>query len=198
VQTEQFELGVRHTLRPGLTLIGAAFDISKPTNGLRSDGSFGLVGRVRHRGVEASIAGQLDDKTSLVVGAVAFQPKISGPLVDAGIVGPRAAGVSHLVANANVERQLGGGWSVDAGLSYAGQRWGNTANTFKVPAVATVSLGARHRFDLAGRRAELRVLASNLLGEGGYLVAPSGLLSPVSPRTARATLTVTLGPTRRP
>jgi iron complex outermembrane receptor protein len=194
VEAEQFELGVRHALRPGLTLIGALFDISKPTNGVRADGSFGLVGQVRHRGVEGSIAGQLDAKTSLVLGAVAFQPKVSGPLVDAGVVGARAAGVSHLVVNANVERQLGRGWSVDAGLSYSGERWADTANTFKTPAVTTVSLGARRRFALAGRPAELRVLASNLTGAEGYLATPSGLLNPVPPRTVRAVLTLTFGP----
>jgi iron complex outermembrane recepter protein len=194
VKAEQFELGVRHTLRPGLTVIGAFFDISKPTNRMRADGSFGLVGQVRHRGVEGSIAGKLDARTSLVLGAVAFQPKVSGPLVDAGVVGPRAAGVSALVINANVERQLGGGWSVDAALSYLGERWVDTANTFKAPAVTTLSLGARHRFALAGRPAELRVLASNLTGADGYLATPTGLLNPVPPRTVRATLTLTFGP----
>lgn len=194
VEAEQFELGVRHTPRPGLTLIGALFDISKPTNGMRSDGSFGLVGQVRHRGVEGSIAGRLDAKTNVVLGAVAFRPEVSGPLVDAGLVGPRAAGVSHLVVNANVERQLGGGWSVDAGLSYLGERWANTANTFKTPAVTTLNLGARRRFVLAGRPAEFRVLGSNLTGEEGYLVAPSGQLSPIAPRTVRAVLTLTFGP----
>jgi iron complex outermembrane receptor protein len=194
VQAEQFELGVRHALRPGLTVIAAVFDISKPTNGVRADGSFGPVGQVRHRGVEGSIAGRLDERTSLVLGAVAFQPKVSGSLVGAGVVGARAAGVSHLVANANVERQLGGGWSVDAGLSYAGERWADTANNFKTPAVTTVSLGARRRFGLAGRPAEFRVLASNLTGAEGYLASPSGLLNPIAPRTIRAVLTLTFGP----
>jgi iron complex outermembrane receptor protein len=194
VEAEQFELGVRHAVAPGLTIIGALFDVSKPTPGYRADRSFGLVGRVRHRGVEGSVAGQLDDKTRIVLGAVAFQPRVTGPLVDAGVVGPRDAGVSRVVANANVERQLGSGWSVDAGLSYLGGRWADTANTFRTPAVTTVSLGARRRFALAGRPAEFRVLASNLTGAGGYLAAPSGQLSPIPPRTARAVLTLTFGP----
>ena len=92
---------------------------------------------------------------------------VTGPLVDAGVVGRRAAGISHLVANANVERQLGAGWSVDAGLSYFGERWANTANSFTAPAVTTLGLGARGRFVLAGRPAELRLLGSNLTGEKG-------------------------------
>ena len=194
VEAEQFELGVRHAITPELTFIGALFDVSKPTNGLRADRSFGLVGEVRHRGVEASIAGKLDEKTRAVVGAVAFEPEVTGPLVDAGVVGSRAAGISHVIVNANVERQLWNSWSVDASVSYAGERWANTANTFKTPAVTTVGVGARTRFVLAGRPAEFRVLASNVTGVEGYFAAPTGLFSPIAPRTVRAMLTVTFGP----
>jgi iron complex outermembrane recepter protein len=193
VEAEQFELGVRHAITPELTFIGALFDVSKPTNGFRSDRSFGLVGEVRHRGVEASIAGNLDEKTRVVLGAVAFQPEVTGPLVDAGVVGSRPAGISHVIANANVERQLWSGWSMDASVSYAGERWADTANTFKTPAVTTLGLGARNRFVLAGRQAEFRVLASNLTGVEGYWAAPTGLFSPIAPRTVRAMLTVTFG-----
>ncbi|HEY7642367.1 MAG TPA: TonB-dependent receptor [Steroidobacteraceae bacterium] len=193
VEAEQFELGVRHAITPELTFIGALFDVSKPTTGMRADRSFGLVGEVRHRGVEASIAGKLGEKTRLVLGAVAFQPEVTGPLVDAGVVGSRAAGISHVIVNANVERQLWNGWSIDASVNYAGERWADTANTFKTPAVTTINLGARSRFAWAGRHAEFRVLASNITGVDGYWAAPSGLLSPIAPRTVRAMLSVAFG-----
>jgi iron complex outermembrane receptor protein len=190
VEAEQFELGVRHTLTPRLTLIGALFDVSKPTNGARVDGSFGLVGEVRHRGIEGSITGQLDDKTSVVLGAVTFEARVTGPLVDAGIVGSRAAGISQRMLNANIERRINGTWSVDAGLSYSGARWADTGNSFKTPAITTLSLGARNRFELAGRSAEFRVLGSNLTGAKGYAASSSGVLTPISPRTVRAMLTL--------
>lgn len=195
VKAEQFELGVRHNLTPQLTFIGALFDVSKPTTGFRADGSFGHVGQVRHRGVEGSLAGQVDPKTSVVLGAVAFTPRITGPLVDAGVVGSRAAGISHVVANASVERQIAAGWSMDAQLSYTGERWADTANTFKTPSMTTLNIGARRRFELAGRPAQFRILASNVTGEEGYSAAPSGLLWPINPRTVRAMLTLTFGPT---
>ena len=193
VEAEQLELGVRHAITSQLTFIGALFDVSKPTNGVRADRSFGVVGEVRHRGVEGSIAGQLDPRTSIVLGAVAFEPKVTGPLVDAGVVGSRAAGVSHVIVNANVERRLSDSWSVDAGVSYSGERWADTANTFKTPAVTTLSLGTRSRFMLAGWPAELRVLGSNLTGVEGYWVARTGIFLPIAPRTVRAQLTVTFG-----
>jgi iron complex outermembrane receptor protein len=194
VEAEQFELGVRHAFTPGLIFIGALFDVSKPTNGMRADGSFGLVGEVRHRGIEASIAGALGAKTNVVLGAVAFEPAITGPLVDAGVVGPRAAGISPVILNVNLDRQLWKSWSVDASLSYSGERWADTANTFKTPSFTTVNFGARSHFVLAGRPAVFRVLASNLTDVGGYSVARTGIFSPIPPRTVRAMLTVTFGP----
>lgn len=191
VEAEQFELGVRHNVTPSLTFIGALFDVSKPTQGFRTDGSYGLVGEVRHRGVEGSLAGQLDARTNVVLGAVAFTPKVTGPLVDAGVVGSRAAGISSFVANASVEREITAGWSLDAQLTYSGERWADTANTFKAPAMTMLSVGARRRFELGGRPALFRVLASNVTGEDGYLASSSGLLWPIAPRTVRALLTVT-------
>ena len=82
-----------------MTFLGALFVVSTPTNGFRADASFVLVGEQRHRGVEASIAGQWDAKTSVVLGAVAFDSEVTGPLGDAGVVGSRAAGISHVIVN---------------------------------------------------------------------------------------------------
>ncbi|HEY8618377.1 TonB-dependent receptor domain-containing protein [Phenylobacterium sp.] len=193
VEAEQFELGVRQAVTPQLTFIGAVFDVSKPTMGFRADGSFGLVGRVAHRGVEASLAGQVDEKTSVVMGAVAFQPKVSGPLVDAGVVGPRAAGLSDVVVNASVERQVGDGWSLDAQLSWYSARWADTQNTFRTPDVTQLNLGARRRFTLGERPAQFRVLASNVTGTEGYWASPSTTLWPIAGRTVRALFSVTFG-----
>lgn len=191
VKAEQFELGVRHSLTPGLTFIGALFDVSKPRAGFRQDGAYALVGQVRHRGIEGSLSGQIDDKTTAVLGAVAFTPKVSGPLVDAGVVGDRAVGISSVVANASLERQIGAGWSLDTQVTWSGERWADTANTFKAPAVTMVSVGARRRFEIDGKPATFRVLASNVTGAGGYWASPSGLFWVIPPRTVRAQLTMT-------
>jgi iron complex outermembrane receptor protein len=193
VEAEQFELGMRHAVTPELTLIGALFEVSKPTNGFRTDRSFGLVGEVRHRGIEGSIAGKLGARSRVVVGAVAFRSDVTGPLVDAGVVGSHAAGISRRILNANIEHQLAKGWSVDAAANYSGKRWADTANSFKTPAVTLISIGARRKFALANRPAEFRVLASNLTGVKGYWAAPSGVFSPIAPRTVRAMVTVTFG-----
>lgn len=198
VEAEQRELGVRHAMTPGLTFIAAAFDVSKPTNGFRDDRTFGLVGEVRHRGIEGSIAGQIGEKTRIVAGAVVFESQVSGPLVDSGAVGSHAAGISHRIVSANIDRQLGRGWSADAALGYLGERWADTANSFRTPAVTTLNVGARRRFVLGGRPAEFRILASNVTGAEGYLATPSGVLSLIAPRTVRALFTITFAPGAQP
>lgn len=193
VETEQFEVGLRHALAPQLTLIAALFDVSKPSQGFRLDRTFGVVGEVRHRGFEASLAGSLTPKTSILAGLVVFQSKLTGELVDSGLAGSHDVGVSQFVANATIVRRFGKSWSLDATLSHLGERWVDTANSFKAPAVTTVGIGLRHGFTLGGRPADLRILGSNLLAEEGYTVAPSSLLSPVAPRTVRGALTVAFG-----
>ncbi len=191
VEAEQYELGLRQSLGPNLTLIAALFDVHKPTTGFRGDGSFGLVGEESHRGLEVSLAGRLDDRTSIVFGAVAFTPEVSGPLVDAGVVGDRPAGISEVVVNASIDRQLRDGWSVDGQLSYWGERWADSANSFSAPAVATLDLGVRRRFEIAGRPAQFRAVVSNLTDVDGWWASPSTFVWPISPRTVRATVSVT-------
>lgn len=193
VEAEQFELGVRHSVTPGLTFIGAVFDVSKATPGFRADGSYGLVGQVRHRGVEGSLAGTVGERTNVVLGAVYFDPQVTGPLVDAGVVGGTSPGISKLVVNASVERQLGDGWSVDAQASYFSDRWADTANTFKAPGVPQLNIGVRRRFEFGGRPAQLRAVVSNLTNVNGYWASPGGVMWPVAPRTARIILSTTFG-----
>ncbi|MEZ5920066.1 MAG: TonB-dependent receptor [Parvularculaceae bacterium] len=190
---EQFELGIRYALSPRLSFISALFDISKPSQSFHSDGSFGLVGEVRHRGVEASVTGKLNDRINIVSGVVAFDSKVSGPLVDAGVVGTEDVGVSQIAATTSVDYRLTDAWSLDATLNYSGERWVDTANTLRAPDITILSLGTRYNFVIGERRTALRILVSNLTGEEGYIVARSGLLSPVAPRTIRAVLTIGIG-----
>jgi len=193
VEARQREIGVRHGFGEGLTLLAALFEVSKPTSGFRANGSYGLVGEVTHRGVEASLAGRIGEKTSVVLGAVAYEPEVTGPLVDTGVVGSRPAGVAELIANASIERQITPVWSVDAQINYLGETFGDSRNSYTVPAWSTVGLGVRARFDVDGRPTQLRVLVSNLTDQRGWSSSTSELIWPIAPRTVRATLSMTFG-----
>lgn len=190
VEAEQREIGVRRTVGD-LTLIAAAFEVSKPTTGFRPDGAFGLVGEVAHRGVEASLAGRIGERTGVVLGAVAFDAEVAGDLVEAGAIGAEAPGISTFVVNGSLERQLADGWSADAQLSHNGERWADSRNRFRTPAVTTLNLGLRRRFEIGGRAALFRMVASNVTNTRGYWATPSMLFALIGPRTVRASLTVT-------
>lgn len=193
VEAKQQEIGVRHALTDNLTLLAALFEVSKPTTGFRADGSFGLVGEVAHRGVEASLSGRIGEKTDVVLGAVSYEAEVTGPLVASGVVGSQPAGIAELIANASIERQLTRVWSLDAQVNYFGESFVDSRNTLSAPALTTVGLGARARFELDGRPVTFRVLASNLTDERGWSSSTGGLIWPIGPRTLRATFSMTFG-----
>ncbi|HYF23814.1 MAG TPA: TonB-dependent receptor [Caulobacteraceae bacterium] len=192
VEAEQVEFGARHALTGRLNLIGAVFEVSKPKVGFRADGSYGLVGEVSHRGVEASLSGQVLEGTSVVLGAVLLDPEVSGPLVDAGSVGPVPPGVSEMVAVASVDHRLtfAPAWSVDATVNFSGESWADTANTFQREDRAMVDLGVRYRFKAGDADALFRAVLVNAFDERGWWTNAEELLFPVAPRTFRASLTL--------
>lgn len=193
VLAEQYELGVRRALTPRLTLIGAVFDISKPTPGLRSDGVFAFVGTVRHRGAELSLNGRLGDATSVVAGAVAMEPRISGELVDAGRVGAEPAGVSPLIAFVSLDQRLPiAGLSMDARVSYQGARPANTLNTLETPGFVTVDIGGRYNFPLGHFPAVLRATLANVFDQSEWVAGSGGTMNRTGPRLLRFTLSIPL------
>jgi iron complex outermembrane receptor protein len=193
VEATQFEAGLRYALTDTLTLIGAAFDVSKPTNGLRANGVYGPVGEVRHRGVEASLTGRVGEDTNIVLGAVRLDPEVSGPLVDQGLVGAVAPGLSELTATMSVEHRLNSTWSVDGAVTYNSERQANTRNSFTTPAQTLTNLGARARFTMGDTPVTFRFYGSNIFNASGYWASGSEILWPVAPRTWRASLTFSFG-----
>jgi iron complex outermembrane receptor protein len=195
VEARQIELGLRRALTPDLSLIAAVFDVAKPAPGLRSDGVYSLVGDVRHRGVEVSINGQVTPSTRVLFGLMAMRPRISGPMVEAGLVGAIPPGISSVVAVAGVDQVLGfaPGWSLDGQLSWETARYADSADSFKTPDLTLLSLGARYRFDVDGHATVLRVAANNALGAHQWRAFPYGSMYITDPRTVRASLTMNFG-----
>jgi iron complex outermembrane receptor protein len=189
VEAEQYELGASYDLAPGLSFILAGFDINKPIYGLRQDGRFDLVGRVRHRGIEASLTGRLTERTRIVVGANLVRPRLSGTLVDAGLAGRVAPGVSRFNATLSLEQQLGAGWSADFYLLYEGRRRRDSASTVEVRSVPFTTLGLRYSATIGPIPVTLRGQLVNVIDRRGYWATPSGPLVAVPPRTFRLLLT---------
>jgi iron complex outermembrane receptor protein len=194
VTAKEYEVGARYALTPKLNLTVAGFDTTKLTSGLRPDGIFALVGEVNHRGAELSLNGEVLPGTNIVVGGMAMKPRLSGQLVDAGLIGRKPAAVSSSVGVISVDQKLGfaPGWSADARVSWQGPRSGNAANTIRVKGYATLGLGGRYAFDWSGTPLLLRFAVSNVVNKESYVVAPGNLFGQTGGITGRVSLRVGL------
>lgn len=188
VKARQSELGARYALAPGLSLIVAGFDISKPTYGLRPDNIYAPIGTVRHRGIEASLTGRVGPGTTIVAGGNILQPRLSGPLVDAGLVGRVAPGVSRINATFSIDQQLTTGWSADFYILYEGPRRRDQTGPTEVPGVPFAFVGTRYNWTWGKTPLSLRAQVVNALNRRGYYAAPFGALVPISPVDYRLTL----------
>jgi iron complex outermembrane receptor protein len=180
--TEQMDAGFRYAITPALRLVAGVFDVRKPYFALDPGLVFRQLGRVRNRGIEVSLAGQVTPRLSIVLGAVFLDATVSGDAVDLGLIGRRPVG--------SIGRTITGGlnWNVPwvEGLSFdlayesSSDRVANTANSLVIPARHIFSPGARYRFDLFDRPATFRAqLASannpygyNNIGQGFYYSQP--------------------------
>lgn len=188
VEARQWEVGGVYRLRSGLNLVLAYFDIEKPIAGLRSDGVYDFVGDVRHAGYEVSLSGRLSERTSIVAGAVALKPELSGPLVDSGASLSVPPGVSRNNITFNIDHRLNDDWSVDSQLIFEGKRRMRADSRAEIDGVAFLSLGASRSFEVNRLPIIARFQIVNALDEEGYYATPSNILVPIWSRTYRAVL----------
>jgi len=192
VEARQYEVGARFDVTSRLGFILAGFDIRKPIYGLRSDSVYAPVGTVRHRGIEASLTGQLTKTTTVVLGANIVQARISGEQVDAGLVRPEAPGVSSFNATIAFEQKLTDRWSIDTYILYEGARRRDNRSEAELAAVPFGYLGTRYDVKLGGAEVSLRAQLVNMFDRKGYYATPYGSLVPVTGQHWRLLLTTKL------
>ncbi len=180
VTARQYEIGARFDLAPRLGLIAAGFDIQKPIYGLRPDGRYAPVGTVSHRGVEASLTGQVAPGTTIVLGANIVQPRSSG--------GQVAPGVSRFNATVSVEQRITPVWSADFYLLHEGARRRDGISPTELGAVPFAIAGTRYDWKVDRTTLSLRAQWVNAFDVRGYYATPYGQLVPVNPQTWRLLL----------
>lgn len=193
LHTRQLEAGLRYALTPHLGLVGSVFQINKPYYNLDTTRRFRQLGDLRYRGIELSVTGQIVPGVTLVAGTLLLDPRISGPAVDAGQIGPRPVGQVRQRSVANIDWRLQGGrspWSVDLAIETFSSRMGNAANTVSAPAHTNFNLGARYRFSASFAKFLLRGQVLNLFNSYAWNVTTSGGFTYVPSRTARVELLI--------
>lgn len=179
-RTQQKEAGVR--LAFGSTrLVAGMFEIERPYYSIDDRGFYGPLGTLTNRGVEMSVTAQPIKGLSLVGGVVLADPKVSGPAVDSGRVGPRAVTISRrtMRVDANWQSPVEG-LSLDLSAAHSGPVAASTrtydqlgGRQLHTEGFTTLDVGARYRTRLNGTPVALRALAANIFDDGGYDVNSS-------------------------
>jgi iron complex outermembrane receptor protein len=190
VLTREAEVGFRRSLGPNLRLIGSAFSVAKPRPGRDAANVYAFIGDVRHAGVELSLNGEIAQGTSMLAGVTIMRPRLSGPLVAAGLVGPRPVGIPSASAVFSIDHTFSRSpnTSVDAQLNWESGRTANLANSATTPGYALLNLGLRRRFSFGSSKAAFRLTIGNVTGSRGWVATPGGGFQTRPERTLRFAL----------
>jgi iron complex outermembrane receptor protein len=175
LDTEQYDAGLRWALTPNVKLIAGVFNIEKPYFDLDAAGFFRELGTVEHRGVELSLVGKPMANMTVLVGTRFLDAQVSGPAVDAGLVGEKPVGSANNLSVASVDYVLGGtGVSLDAILENISEVVANTSNTVEVGGRTVLNVGGRYRFKMFNKPATVRAQVQNVFDKYGWKVASGG------------------------
>ena len=193
LQTEQYDAGVRWAAFANMKLIAGVFNIEKPYFDLDAAGFFTELGTAEHRGIELSFAGDPRDDLTVIVGTRWLDATVSGPTVDAGLIGEKPVGSARQYSLATAEYRFAGtGASVDATVEHITRQVGNSANTIDVPARAVLHIGGRYRFRIFDKPVTLRLIVQNVTDEYGWTASSSGAYTYNAPRRFTAYVTADL------
>ncbi len=105
-----------------------------------------------------SLAGDPLDNLTVIVGTRWLDATVSGPTVDAGLIGEKPVGTARQYSLATADYRFAGtGISIDATVEHITSQVANSANTIEVPARAVFHIGGRYRFKVFGKPATLRL-----------------------------------------
>jgi iron complex outermembrane recepter protein len=183
LDTRQYDAGVRWTLTRDFKVIAGIFNVEKPYFDLDPSGFFRSLGTVEHRGVELSLAGSPIENLTLVAGTRFLDAQVSGPTVDAGLIGEEPVGKAKSYSMASLDYALAGTRvSLDAMLEVITSTKADTANTIDVGGRTVLHLGGRYRFNLFDKPATLRMQVHNVFNRFGWVVQGSGAYAYNAPR----------------
>lgn len=196
-RTTQYEGGIRWKFRGGQIAVNA-FQITKPYFSFGAGNIYAQVGTVRHRGGEISFSGHFGNRLNLLAGAVLMRPRVTGPALDAGLVGDRPTGTPSVYArlDANYRTDILGGLTPTASLIFTGKRAAGArplaalgGRQLMVPGVATLDLGLRKQFRIGKVPASLRMLAYNVFDRTTWKVVAANTIYMDERRRYNFTLT---------
>ena len=194
ISTRQADFGFRYVLHPGLSLVVAGFNVEKPYFATDENNIYGERGQVRHRGVEVSFSGQLTKKLDVVAGGIFLRPRVSGPAVDQGKVGPKPISQTpyNLIVSGNYALDFIPRLALTFNVTAHGKRTVDRGNTVFTPSATSFDLGVRYRFKVGPVAAQFRGGVINITNSYDWKVAGADAYEMTPPRSIQAYLTVDL------
>ncbi|WP_322068516.1 TonB-dependent receptor [Paraburkholderia bannensis] len=186
-RTKQYEVGVKYdTGRYGAQL--ALYQLEKPQSYTNGAGYFVADGNERHRGVEASVFGEVYKGVRVIAGAT----YINAVQLDTGSTdGNHPIGVPSFMFNLGAEYDVPWvqGLTFSARYTHTGPQYLNATNTLSIKAWDTVDLGARYKTNIFGRDTTFRADVLNLTNKAYWSSATGGYLTMGAPRTVLFSMT---------
>lgn len=192
ILTSQRDAGIRWAITERLRLVAGLFDVRKPYFNLDATNLFTLLGDVRHRGAELSLAGMLTPRLGIVAGAVLLRPRVTGEGVELGRVGrlPVGQAARTFRLDADWRTPLLDGLSLTLGIDHLGRLPATRDNLVFLPARTFVNVGGRYQFRLGRSPASVRLLVSNLFDTYAFELRGSGAYGVAFNRTLNMSLAV--------
>jgi iron complex outermembrane receptor protein len=194
ILSEQVDAGMRYTISKTSSVVLGVFEIEKPYYGLSAQSVFTELATVTHRGVEASLAGELFEGLNVVAGYVYLDAELSGPAVDDGALGEVAVGPIPRVATLDLSYgpERWKGFALEAAVQYQSDYVASQDNLLTVPSLTEIDLGFRYRFSLGKAPVSLRFEAENVADRRTWEVKSSGEAKMTEGRRYALTLTTDL------
>jgi iron complex outermembrane receptor protein len=189
--SKQFELGAKtefSTWNANLAL----FRVDRGLQYLNSDNVFVQNGQTRYQGIDLSTQMTLADHWTLLGGLMVLDAKNVRAAED--VNGKRAYGAPRVEGTLYVEYAVPqlAGLVLNAGGRYVGNEAIEADNSNLIGAYHTFDIGARYTASLGGHAVTYRAGIDNLANEKYWLTSYGFILNQGTPRTVRASVTLTL------
>jgi iron complex outermembrane receptor protein len=189
--SKQFEVGAKTEFDAWSTNL-ALFRVDRDLQYLNSDNVFVQNGQTRYQGVDLSGQISLAQNWTLLGGVMYLDA--TNVRAAADVNGKRAYGAPRVQGNLYVEYAIPqiAGLVLNAGGRYVGNEAVEADNGNFIGAYHTFDFGARYSTSLGSHAITYRVGIDNLTNEKYWLTSWGFILNQGTPRTARASVTLTL------
>ncbi|MDL1865276.1 TonB-dependent receptor [Betaproteobacteria bacterium PRO5] len=173
--SKQYEVGLKYDVNPNLLLSTALFRIEKAnqfSNQAMPIPTYVQDGLQVHNGVELVLTGKVTDNLTIMGGGI---EKADDPALE----GKKPVNAASRMGKIYAEYALPWvrGLSLIGGIYYTGERYGNAANTDKIPSYTLYDIGARYTTRVLDKALTVRLNVINLTGknywqDANYLGVP--------------------------